>query len=296
MSKPERVEHKPGFVPYPSEFTESHHPHERAARESLGFAGRMLGASKGRYRMRYSEDVVVFNANVVTSVRKIWHGDLNITRDLKFLKKLAKEIDTNVYVMSESDARFEKEINYDVSLAVALITPDGTVSLKDNDWYYVKRGVPKQHTQESYDKAHPDEVLKREFDARMWKQKRLKELNEEDYVAIEIPDLKEFKSRSTKVSPLDKLHKALIDKFGKERAQFLVLNMWLPDAWHEEFNQLLTEYCRKILKIDDYETNKAVGYACFSTPCNFQVTPEWTKPNTGYVRKDQKETESDETN
>lgn len=298
MAKPQRVEHKPGVVPYPSEFTESYHPHEQAAREILGFSGRMIGASKGRYRQRYPEDLVVFNSNIVTSERKIWHGDINVTRDLKFLKQLANKLSTNIYVMYESDARFEKETNYDVSEAAALITADGTVSVRDHGWYYVKRGVPKQHTQESYDKAYPEEVIARDLANRESAKKLLNETNskKDEFKAVKIPDMSEFKTRSKKESPLDRLHKALIDMYGKKKAQFLVLHMYLPKSWHEEFNNLLTEYCKKVMKLDDYETGKSVGWACFSTPCNLQCDPAWAKSGYGYVRKDQKETESDETN
>lgn len=298
MPRPKRVEHKPGFVPYPSEFQESTHPHEEAARSILGHAGRMVGASKGRYRDRNPDHLVVFNANLVTSERKIWHGDVDVTEDFKYLKQLAKSIGTNLYVMHESDARFDKESSFDVSKAVLLVTPDGTLSLSNNDWYYLKRGVPRQHTEESYDKAYPEQKLQRDLVAKEYKNKRLQEVNsdKDKYRAVKIPDMSEFKSRSKKESPIDKLHKSLIDMHGRKRAQFLVLHMWLPESWHEEFNRLLREYCKKVMKLDDYETDKSVGWACFSTPCNFHCNPIWTKPGYGYVSKDQKETDSDEIN
>ena len=71
---------------------------------------RMLAWSKSRYREEYPDHVVVFNANVFTeSSGKVWHGDLNLTKDGDVLKSIAKEIGEPLYVLYEMDGRFENE-------------------------------------------------------------------------------------------------------------------------------------------------------------------------------------------
>ena len=71
---------------------------------------RMLAWSKSRYREEYPDHVVVFNANVFTeSSGKVWHGDLDLTKDGDKLSFISKEIGEPLYVLREMDGRFENE-------------------------------------------------------------------------------------------------------------------------------------------------------------------------------------------
>lgn len=76
-----------------------------------GFApGRLLSQSKSGYRRRYPDNKVVFNANIVIEGEgKVWFGDLDITRDESLLKEIAKELDKDLCILSEMDARFGSE-------------------------------------------------------------------------------------------------------------------------------------------------------------------------------------------
>lgn len=72
---------------------------------------RMVGWSKSRYRDEHPDHVVVFNANVFTeSSGKVWHGDLDLTKDGDVLKSIAKEIGEPLYVLYEMAGRFDKEM------------------------------------------------------------------------------------------------------------------------------------------------------------------------------------------
>lgn len=74
------------------------------------YCGRIISASKSFYLETYPDNLVVFNANVVTKkFGKIWHGDLDITLDSEFLKKIAEKIGEDLYVLREFDARFGRE-------------------------------------------------------------------------------------------------------------------------------------------------------------------------------------------
>lgn len=68
--------------------------------------GRMISAGK-----RGPEGhLCVWNANVITkSHKKVWYGDLNITKEGNKLKEIAKEIGEPLYVLREYDCRFDTE-------------------------------------------------------------------------------------------------------------------------------------------------------------------------------------------
>lgn len=78
---------------------------------SRGFIpGRMISGSKSRYMDLYPDHDVYFNANVfVLGEGKIWHGDLDITRDKESLEEIAREIGKDLFILREMDGRFENE-------------------------------------------------------------------------------------------------------------------------------------------------------------------------------------------
>jgi hypothetical protein len=74
--------------------------------------GRMISGSKSGYMSRNKENLVIFNARICTlSEGVIWWGDLDITKDEEELKKVAERIGEPLYVLRESDAWYESEVN-----------------------------------------------------------------------------------------------------------------------------------------------------------------------------------------
>jgi hypothetical protein len=96
---------------------------EKLCEEILGIRGRMISGSKSMYRRTYKDHLVVFNANVCTRAGKIWYGDLDITLDTESLQKLADALDETVYVLYESDGRFEHELHPQIENAVKQFSP-----------------------------------------------------------------------------------------------------------------------------------------------------------------------------
>jgi len=80
-----------------------------AAELLLGHSGRLIAGSKSAYRKYYPKNLVLFNANLVVRGRKVWHGDLDLSRDEALIVRLAELIQDEVYVLYEMDARFENE-------------------------------------------------------------------------------------------------------------------------------------------------------------------------------------------
>jgi len=71
--------------------------------------GRMISGSKSGYLNANPESVVVFNANILSKYGKVWHGDLDLTKDAKKLREVAEEYGDKIYVLREMDCRFDKE-------------------------------------------------------------------------------------------------------------------------------------------------------------------------------------------
>jgi len=96
--------------------------------------GRMLSGSKSGYSKQFPDNIVVFNANIVTGERKkIWYGDLDLTADAKELIKFAKEYGETLYVLWEKDGRFGNEANPKIEEAVAIVHTDGLIYLEYHD-------------------------------------------------------------------------------------------------------------------------------------------------------------------
>ena len=74
------------------------------------YDARMIGGSKSFYYKEHLDNLIVFNANVLMpNYGKVWYGDLNLTQDYIILKSIADSLDTTLYVLWESDARFGEE-------------------------------------------------------------------------------------------------------------------------------------------------------------------------------------------
>jgi len=107
-------------------FDEASTPLERAVLATLGPSGRMIALSKQHYGDAHPDHVVVFNANVcVSPARKVWHGDVDLTRDESMLHELARRTGAIVYVLYEHDGRFANERRPLVAEAVFSVTPSG---------------------------------------------------------------------------------------------------------------------------------------------------------------------------
>ena len=94
-------------------------------KEILGHNSKIISFSKSFYREKYPDNIVVFNSNICTKNEKIWYGDIDITIDLNNLIKLAKNINDDIYILREYDARFENETKPLIQKYVVRITKEG---------------------------------------------------------------------------------------------------------------------------------------------------------------------------
>jgi len=87
--------------------------------ETLGYAGKMISASKRNYNGK-----CIFNANLCTKSRKLWFGDIDLEKDNKKLQQIANEFKENIYILKEMDGRFENEKKPILENAVSIIKPN----------------------------------------------------------------------------------------------------------------------------------------------------------------------------
>ena len=75
------------------------------------YEARMIGGSKSFYRKEYHDNLIVFNANVLMpNYGKVWYGDLNLTKDYLVLREIAQNLNTELYILWETDGRFGEEM------------------------------------------------------------------------------------------------------------------------------------------------------------------------------------------
>ena len=85
----------------------------------IGYQGRMISGNKRGPK----DHLCVFNGNICTQERKIWFGDIDITKDTKKLQKVADTFGEPIYILREHDARFENENSPLLDKAVAVFKP-----------------------------------------------------------------------------------------------------------------------------------------------------------------------------
>ena len=97
--------------------------HKEIITEKLGFEGRMIAGSKSGYRRAYPNRNPIFNANIITSQKKVWNGDLAPCEDRAILQDIANTLKENIYILREMDARFGSENDsLDVLISRATVT------------------------------------------------------------------------------------------------------------------------------------------------------------------------------
>ena len=100
------------------------------AENIMGRCGRLLSMSKSAYSNNRQGNIVVYNGNLFIKqdkkYQKIWYGDIDVSREILNLTKLADKLKTTVYLLREMDGRFENEAKPKIEKAVISVDPDGT--------------------------------------------------------------------------------------------------------------------------------------------------------------------------
>jgi hypothetical protein len=118
----------------------------------LGFEGKVISWSKSGYRTENPENLAIFNANIIEKTEKgyekIWYGDIDITLDYEKLIRISECLDTEIFVLYEMDARFERELAPNVSsfIVSAFFNRENPIEInkKHSEYFEVINRIPKR--------------------------------------------------------------------------------------------------------------------------------------------------------
>ena len=99
--------------------------YQSAILATLGPSGCLMSMSKSGYHDAHPTNVAVFNANVSLVGGKVWWGDFDLTLDEAQLVQLASATGEVVFLLYESDGRFEYEAAPLLERAIYSVTPSG---------------------------------------------------------------------------------------------------------------------------------------------------------------------------
>lgn len=245
--------------------------------KSLGYSGRLISMSKGRYNYNNPDNITVFNSNICTKEDgKIWYGDLDITLEKKILDTLAKKLNTTLYVLTESDGRFENEKKPLLEDA-KYVTNGVTFSFRNQelieekkDKFVYKKVDKKEDNESTYKKAYN----KRQFDF--------------DKVS-KIPPFKTFDSKSKLKSPYEKFYEWAAKKYGTvpQKTALGITGIYVIKEDFDVLEAMTEKWMKKVLKITQgYDLQKNMGYlSLMISPAYFFGQPKWAEKGKVYFKK-----------
>lgn len=262
--------------------------------EQLGLPGRMISSSKGQYLFDNPDHLVVFNSNLLIrddsndTYIKVWHGDIDLTTQEQQLRSLFSKINKPMYVLYESDARFENEKAPKVERFVYFI--DGNTTKHPREYMRDSFGhlILKPIIQE----LPTDEELKKDRLklASQYKQSEFKKLldPEQDYEgehndhSFPVESLWEDISRD--ISPMHKFQDLARDIYGVSNEE--VLSIYVTESVYEELERLTLLWTQAVAgHLTKYQLQKEVSFAMFNyAPMRFQADPEWAEDGCIYIR------------
>lgn len=216
----------------------------------LGKKGKILG-SKGAYTHNNPRNIVIFNANVCVETKKVWHGDIDITKEYKKLIKLQKDLNKTIYILYEMSGRFKNEEN----------------PLIHNYAFKVENGI-----------LYPSESLrphiKKVFGK--WKNKKVK-IPKERIISRNEEDFEEFE---VDYSPLQSFYNKVIESVDHKPN--------ISDVYihYKDYKKLEKEmkkwFIQKGMNKGSYILKKNMSFLCLSMP--EKLKDKWAKRNTIYIK------------
>ena len=253
---------------------------EKTVEFFLGHKGHMVGGSKSIYSYDHPNNFVIFNANLVIDKTKVWYGDIDLTLSIDNIKQLAEELNTDLYILYEMDARFENETSPLLDKAAVIVRANGTVTIRDSDFYYWG-DHPNFKSQVPY-------VQRIEVTEEV--QKNI-QYNEDDYISIKLPNLASFKINKTSEDPFTQLQIYFIDTYKKEEAIKLFRALYVTKSYMDKLNDLSEKYAKKLYpNLHPVKLKQSLAILRLAmAPFSFENEQSCEKPNTGYIKKDKYE-------
>jgi hypothetical protein len=257
---------------------------EDVAVEMLGFAGKMITYSKSVYIYDNPNNLVVFNANVAVNGAKVWHGDLDLTKDWRKIVDLGARLNARVDVYYESSYRFDN------------VPKDGDEVFTYDPIHGPSIGQNVSHLYEPNLDFKGDPMVKKEN----WIIREDKQVtnfqptdgssfSRSDFkrYSVNLPNLSKIKGTKKYGSPWVQLQSELIKMYGKDKTAKFYPDLWLSNSDYNKLSLAHHQWAQKYYKeLHPVKAEQAASMDEFQfAPCALSKECSWAKTGSAYVRK-----------
>ncbi len=264
---------------------------KKIVEKELGYAGRMISGSKGAYRFHNPKNVTVFNSNLIAVVgdefKKVWHGDIDLTIDEEKLKNVAGKLKTSIYVLYESDARFDNESNPLIERAVVGFTlSDGKIHTVIHPDYYIERDntcrlVHKEPEPPTEEEIREQKERSKKYHNEIKFDKSLKASSKE------LIELGKEVLKKKSLTPIDHYWAGFEKKFSKyikslEKDELEMGRIYIHSSDANHLEDVVTKWAKR-KGYGDYQIHKIQGEMWWNLPSYFKEGTEHNDSKPGII-------------
>lgn len=241
--------------------------------EELGHEGRMISASKGRYRHENVDHLVVFNGNLIVDNKKVWYGDIDLTEDYYKLQRISNRTGKEIFLVSEMDGRFENEKSPKIGNYIARI-----------DGYLVNLGPDYK---DMYNLAwHQQPILKKKYRPKKFNAKdACKVHHASDIDKFHVIDQLPLTRAKAHENPFELMGKAAKDKWGDKVES--VSDVGVHPQTAIQMNLDFVTYLKSEGITGDYEIQKNLSWGILCQAPRYVAGPS-VKKGVLYLLKDKR--------
>ena len=249
----------------------------------LGSAsGRTLSTGKVQFKKDNPDNAIIFNACLCTDKHVLWYGDIDLSVDEGAIGSIAREIDKNIYILTEVDLARNAEA---ISIEHAVFISDGINNHIGQNFNYLFHRIDgiirmKNFGTEKY------ELTKEE------KEQLASTYKEDEFESkIKMPTdmLDEFKSFDIKISPFEKFHRYVARELGgvPEGHAIKVTASWVGFPVYKLLRALSLKWIRTVIQAKEDEEEEILSELCINYAPNYfpdEILPVWFKEGYIYVK------------
>lgn len=266
----------------------------------LGPRFKILSFSKGQYSSDYPDHLVIFNSVIVSSrYKKVWHGDLDITKDEEKIKDVSSFLQDTLYVLYESDGKFENsekplinkhviKIDFSENNPITIVNPMySNAIIRNNEGNLIRKPIPKPTEEEIKKKK---ELIKQSY-------------RKEDFSVVNIVEQTSGYDDFDDLNFIDPV--IFFEGVGRYKSPIHLFFKWLGEVTKTDISETGFDYyvtketyeeIKDLVKIwlevfetkglSDYRKEQSLNtMLAIYGPSHFIETPNWAEEGRLYLRK-----------
>ena len=258
---------------------------DKLIEQILGYSGRMVAGSKGRYKNNNPDHLVVFNGNILIGGTKVWYGDMNLssTEDICKMRSLATLLGEEVHLLSEMDARFGLEDTPNINDYILKVSSNSVLDLGEKTKKYA-----------AYDERKCAFFLKEDFVPKPISIDTLHEdvgyvstVNFEDVIFTKF-NLNIDTENVSKDLPYMDFYAPIAKGLNIPLSTLEANRVVITEKTAKNLKKAVVNYLSKELSGDEYSVRKELGWLDLSYSPRVVVADKNFKDNAVYVLKEDK--------